>query len=94
MTELARRFRQPGPLQARALRQAARELLLAQASHWPFILRTGASTGYARKRPTEHLLRFTALYDQLSKRRINQPWLAQIESSDNLFPDIDYRYWR
>ena len=93
MTELARRFRQPGPLQARALRQAARELLLAQASDWPFILRTGSSPDYARKRPTEHLLRFTALYDQLSKGQLDQPWLAQIEWRDNLFPDIDYRYW-
>ena len=58
---------QPGPLQARALRQAARELLLAQASDWPFILRTGTSPDYARKRPKDHLLRFTALYDQLTK---------------------------
>jgi len=93
MTELARRFHRPGPLQALALTQAARELLLAQASDWPFILRAGTSPGYARKRATEHLLRFTALYDQLSNGQLDQPWLAQIQSRDNLFPDLDYRYW-
>ena len=93
MTELARRFRQPDPLHARALTQAARELLLAQSSDWPFILRTGTSPAYARKRATDHLLRFTALYDQLSNGQLDLPWLAQIESRDNLFPDLDYRYW-
>jgi 1,4-alpha-glucan branching enzyme len=93
MTELARRFRQPGPLQARALTQAARELLLAQASDWPFILRTGTSPAYARKRATDHLLRFSTLYEQLSNGQLDPPWLAQIESCDNLFPGLDYRYW-
>jgi 1,4-alpha-glucan branching enzyme len=80
-------------LQARALRQAARELLLAQASDWPFILRTGTSPDYARKRATDHLLRFSALYDQLAKDRLDEPWLAQIEGRDNLFPDLNYHYW-
>ena len=93
MTELARRFPRPGPWQARALKQAARELLLAQASDWPFLLRSETTPAYARKRPTGHLLRFTALYNQLSHGQLHQPWLAQIESRDNLFPDLDYRYW-
>jgi 1,4-alpha-glucan branching enzyme len=93
MTELARRYRKPGPLQARALAQAARELLLAQASDWPFLLRAGTSSGYARKRATEHLLHFTALYDGLSQGQLDARRLAQIESRDNLFPDLDYRYW-
>ncbi|MGA2864189.1 MAG: 1,4-alpha-glucan branching protein domain-containing protein [Verrucomicrobiota bacterium] len=93
MTELARRFPKPKALQARALRQAARELLLAQASDWPFILRTGTSPDYARKRATDHLLRFSALYDQLAKDRLDEPWLAQIEGRDNLFPDLNYHYW-
>ena len=50
----------------RALKQAARELLLAQASDWPFILRTGTSPDYARKRVKDHLLRFIALHEQLT----------------------------
>lgn len=93
MTEVARRFPRPNPLQARALRQAARELLLAQASDWPFILRTGTSPDYARQRVEDHLRHFTTLFEQLVKGQLNEPWLAQVEQGDNLFPDLDYRYW-
>jgi 1,4-alpha-glucan branching enzyme len=93
MTELAGRFTGPVPLQKRMLQQAARELLLAQASDWPFILRTGTSPGYARQRVNDHLLRFTRLYEQLTRGQSDQHWLRQIEERDNLFPDVDYRYW-
>jgi 1,4-alpha-glucan branching enzyme len=93
MTELARRFLQPDPPQERMLRQAARELLLAQASDWPFILRAGTSPGYARQRVKDHLLRFTRIYDQLAAGQPDQEWLQQIEERDNLFPDINCRYW-
>ena len=81
------------PLQRRALRQAARELLLAQASDWPFILRTGTSPDYARKRIKDHLLRFTKLYDQLTQGSVDEKWLGQIEARDNLFPEINPAHW-
>jgi 1,4-alpha-glucan branching enzyme len=94
MTELARQFPQADGLRARALRQAARELLLAQASDWPFILRAKTSPEYARRRVKDHLLRFIALHEQLTLTGINEPWLAEIELRDNLFPDVDWGYWR
>jgi 1,4-alpha-glucan branching enzyme len=93
MTELARRFPQPDALQERTLKQAARELLLAQASDWPFILRTDTSPGYARKRVKDHLLRFTRLYEQLTAAQLEPEWLKEVEWRDNIFPDVDYRYW-
>jgi 1,4-alpha-glucan branching enzyme len=93
MTELADRFPNATGLKLRALKQAAREILLAQSSDWPFILRTGTSPNYARKRVKDHLLRFIALHEQLTTTRIDEPWLTQIESMDNLFPEINYRYW-
>jgi 1,4-alpha-glucan branching enzyme len=93
MTELARRFPQPDALQERMLKQAARELLLAQASDWPFILRTGTSPDYARKRVKEHVLRFTRLHEQLTAAQPDSEWLKQVEWRDNIFPDVDYRYW-
>jgi 1,4-alpha-glucan branching enzyme len=93
MTKLARVFPNPGLLEKRALKQAARELLLAQASDWPFILRTGTSPDYARKRVKDHLFRFIALHDQLNGKGVDESWLNQIESRDNLFPEVDYRYW-
>jgi 1,4-alpha-glucan branching enzyme len=93
MTELVEQFSQPDSLQERMLKQAGRELLLAQASDWPFILRAGTSPDYARKRVNEHLLRFTRLYEQLVAAQPDPEWLAQVEWRDNLFPDLNYRYW-
>jgi 1,4-alpha-glucan branching enzyme len=93
MTELARRFARPEPLQERALKQAARELLLAQASDWPFILHTCTSPDYARQRVKMHLTRFNGIYDQLTGPGVDEKWLAAIENSDNIFNDLDYRYW-
>ncbi len=72
MTELANKFPQAAGLQARALRQAARELLLAQASDWPFILRAGTSPDYARRRVKDHLLRFLALHEQLTETQVDE----------------------
>ncbi|MGH8023361.1 MAG: glycoside hydrolase family 57 protein, partial [Limisphaerales bacterium] len=80
-------------LKNRALRQAARELLLAQSSDWPFILRAGTSPDYARRRVKDHLLRFIALHDQLTATGIDAKWLEQVESLDNIFPDAEWRYW-
>jgi 1,4-alpha-glucan branching enzyme len=93
MTELARRFPQPAAIQERMLKQAARELLLAQASDWPFILRTGTSPSYARQRVQDHLLRFTRLYEQLMAVQLDEEWLKQVEWRDNIFPDVNYHYW-
>jgi 1,4-alpha-glucan branching enzyme len=93
MTKLARSFPKPNPLQERALKQAARELLLAQSSDWPFILRTGTSPDYARKRVKDHLFRFIALHDQLTSTGVDETWLTQIEARDNIFPNMNYRYW-
>lgn len=93
MSQLVRRHGRSRGLTRRALQQAARELLLAQASDWPFILRTGTSPGYARQRIRDHLLRFHALYDQLTHARVDELWLTQLEQRDNLFPHVDPGYW-
>ena len=93
MTRLARRFPKADGLQLRALKQAGRELLLAQSSDWPFILRTGTSPDYARKRVKDHILRFIALHEQLTTTKIDESWLTQVEWMDNIFPDVNYRYW-
>jgi 1,4-alpha-glucan branching enzyme len=93
MTQLARRFPNPNPLTRRALQQAGRELLLAQSSDWPFILRTNTSPEYARKRVKDHLLRFISLHEQLTSTQVDEALLAEMEQTDNLFPDLEYRYW-
>ncbi len=43
-----------GPAQRRILEQAARSLLIAQASDWQFIISTGAATDYAELRFALH----------------------------------------
>jgi len=94
MTALADQFSTADGLRARALQQAARELLLAQASDWPFILRAQTSCEYARRRVKDHLLRFLALHEQLTVTGIDESWLREVESRDNLFTDVDWTYWR
>jgi len=97
MIELARQFPDAEGLRRRALNQAARELLLLQASDWAFIMKTGTMVEYAQKRTREHALRFTRLYDQLKANQgaaIDEAWLSQCESRDNLFPEIDYRVYQ
>jgi 1,4-alpha-glucan branching enzyme len=98
MIELANRFRvlprtvpAPNALADRALRQAARELLLAQSSDWAFILKAGTMTGYAERRSREHLGNFTRLYEELSRGAVDVGRLADLESRDNLFPRLDWR---
>ena len=49
--------------------------------------------GYAMKRTQDHLVRFTRLYKDIRKGKIDKTWLADIESKDNIFPEIDYRVY-
>lgn len=93
MQELARRFPKPNPLQERALKQAARELLLAQSSDWAFIMTTGTMVSYAEKRTRDHLHRFNGLYLQLTDNRVEAPWVGDLEWRDNIFSEIDYRVY-
>jgi 1,4-alpha-glucan branching enzyme len=94
MIELARQHADADGLVRRALNQAARELLLAQASDWAFIIKTGTMVDYAVRRTKEHILRFTRLADQLQAEEIDPEWLAGVEEKDNLFPEIDYRVYQ
>ena len=93
MTELVLRHATPDALTLRGLKQAGRELLLAQSSDWPFIMRTGTSPEYAARRVQDHLLRFLTLHEQLTTTRVQEPQLAELEAKDNLFPDINPGYW-
>jgi 1,4-alpha-glucan branching enzyme len=94
MVELAQRCTEPGPVERRALDQAARELLLAQASDWPFIMTMGTAVEYARRRVRDHLARFTWLYRGLSGEGLDEAVVRDLEARDNLFPELDYRVYR
>lgn len=80
-------------LRRRAANQMARELLLAQASDWAFIMKTGTAVRYAVDRVKSHLSRFRRLHREIESGHIDGAWLADLESRDNIFPDIDYRVY-
>ncbi len=76
------------------LNQAARELLLLQASDWPFLISTGQAKDYAMGRFQQHLARFNHLVSIARRGEISsQDWefLQEISRLDNPFPDIDYK---
>ena len=96
MSELVTTITRPTPFQDRALKQAGRELLLAQSSDWAFILRTGTSPEYARKRFQDHVDRFNRIAELAmvgAASAEDGAWLQEVESRDNVFPNLNYRYW-
>jgi len=94
MTEMARAHRDTkAELVDRALRQMARELLLAQSSDWAFLMKTGTAGQYAAKRTRDHILRFTRLYDQVRACDVDPTFLENCEWRDNLFPNLNWRHY-
>ena len=95
MVELARRYEHPDDRERRALNQAARELLLAQASDWAFIMKTNTTVEYAKKKTRDHIARFDYLYRALTHQcMLEEPILREFEGRDNIFPELDYRVYR
>jgi 1,4-alpha-glucan branching enzyme len=67
-----------------------REVLLAQASDWPFIMTTGTTIEYAKNRVKCHINRFLDLEKMLEKQEINDERLSFYEWIDNIFRNTDY----
>lgn len=94
MSETARsRAKDYSPLADRVLKQLARELLLAQSSDWAFLMKTGTAREYATKRTVDHLVRFNRLHDQLVANNVDKEFLHDCEWRDNLFPNVNWRYY-
>jgi len=82
-----------GDQDRRARNQMARELLLAQASDWAFIMKTGTMVEYAVKRTKVHIANCLQLYQQIRTGQIQEPFLKNLESTNNLFPEINYHHY-
>src|SRR5262249_39813440 len=93
MIQLAEKFERPSALEERALNQCARELLLAQASDWPFMMTIGSHVEYARSRVQTHVGNFLMLEDQLRRRAVDPAYVKDLETRNNLFPEIDFRIY-
>ena len=81
---------------ARALTQATRELLLLQASDWPFLITTGTARDYAERRVAEHYAEFKRLFEMARGLASGEPLspddahsLRRLEREDFCFPDLD-----
>ena len=86
-------------LEERALRQAARELLLMQASDWQFLISTGSAVDYATDRFNDHaeafetILRYVASLREGAERIDLFDELCRLEARDRLFPQLDLDHW-
>ena len=97
MEEVVARYPQATEDEALVLNQAARELLLLQASDWPFLVTTGQAAAYAVERFQAHLERFHRLADLALAGRLGpeaQALAQEYFALDNVFPDLDYRVFR
>jgi 1,4-alpha-glucan branching enzyme len=77
----------------RLLKQLARELLLAQSSDWAFLIKTDTARDYATKRTRDHLARFNRLHDQFVAHDVDEEFLSDCEWRDNIFPNVNWRYY-
>jgi 1,4-alpha-glucan branching enzyme len=94
MSDIAGKYAGDVPVLAdRVLKQLARELLLAQSSDWAFLMKTRTAREYATKRTTDHLARFDRLHDQFTANRLDEDFLRECESRDNIFPNVNWRYY-
>ena len=86
------------------LKKAARELLLLQASDWPFVITQGQAIDYGIKRYMQHVGRFEMLIDLAEKASQDTAYLnrlSEVEESevrdadlhDIIFQDIDLNWW-
>lgn len=93
MSELANNFPNANGDLEEALNHLCRELLLAQASDWPFMMKTDVFRYYATQRIKDHIDRFNVLYDMIKDNKLDMNWLQRRQAQYNLFPDIDYRIY-
>jgi 1,4-alpha-glucan branching enzyme len=86
------------PVLDRLLDQAGREVMLLEASDWPFLITTGAARDYAEARIAGHAADASRLL-ALAEARLtgtaladtDHAFLATCERRDPLFPEFDWR---
>ncbi|NJL57278.1 DUF1957 domain-containing protein [bacterium] len=93
MVALIQQHSDPDEAATSVLNQAARELLLLQASDWPFQVTTGRGREYAIQRFTQHVDRFNALADSLDAGQPDVALAEQLYTLDRVFPEMDYRWF-
>ena len=82
------------------IEQAARELLLLEASDWPFLISTWTARDYAERRAAFHHEAFARLADMARRKARGEQltpddrtFLADCQTRDAIFPDLDLNWW-
>ncbi|MDR3301773.1 MAG: DUF1957 domain-containing protein [Spirochaetaceae bacterium] len=100
MIELSERFTEETDIRERVLNQAAREVLLAMDTDWARFTADGEQyissewRRYAQYQLRHHLRNFTTLYESLGNSQLSTRFLTDLESRNNVFPNINYRSFR
>ncbi len=76
-----------------ALNMAARQLFLAQASDWAFIMKNATMVEYAILRTRRHISRFLQLQEMIDSGNFDTDAMHFIEQQDTAFADMDYRIY-
>jgi len=89
--ELLERFKgSDDPGVARALSQAAREILLLESSDWPYMVAKNRARKYATQRFLTHLERFRQIAEAVEGGRDQEiSNLSEIEETDRIFVELD-----
>jgi 1,4-alpha-glucan branching enzyme len=56
-------------------------------------MKMGTAREYATRRTMDHLDRFNRLHDQFVANDVDEKFLGDCESRDNLFPKVNWRYY-
>ena len=93
-------WRQNGPVKS-MLERAGRQLLLLQASDWPFVIHSGGAVDYGIQRFAGHATRFDRLTDIAESvaagREVSPLQRVQIDEADthdDIFREVDLEWWR
>jgi 1,4-alpha-glucan branching enzyme len=78
---------------SRALDQAARELLLAQASDWPFVLAMKTTVDHARARFEDHVAQVHDICTAVERGTLDERTLARRAERYSPFPFLDHRVY-
>ena len=96
-----RKERKPSKFLTKLLKQAARELLLVEASDWQFLITTKSASEYSTKRFKTHCKRLAKLLkiaDRIlngkDKKDKDEKYLEKVSIDDRPFAEIDLGWWR
>ena len=92
-------WRDNAPIQ-QMLQRAGRQLLLMQASDWPFVIHSKGAVDYGIQRFAGHATRFdrmTAIAASLSAGNpldsLQEVQIAEADAHDDIFAEIDLNWW-